>query len=180
MKKPTKHRAAVEADERKRHVEQADALEVNEGNLVEAISMQPALCHDWHLALAEAKAEADRLKGLWELEEARLFAKVRENPSAFGITAGGKEPGVEKIKYAVIAEDKYQAAMREYHAAHEEASKIQAMVSAVEHKKKSLELLTSLIMVGFAAAGGVKVPRSVKSQADLEERRRMAREMEDD
>lgn len=171
-----KRRAAVEQEERKKRVEETDELEVNVGNLVEAISNQPALAHKWHDAVADAKAEVDRLEGALKLAEAKLFGKVRDNPSAYGIEAGNRAPGVDHIERAVIADDRYQAALGGLNEAKEKHDKIKAMAIAVDTKRKMLELLTSLTVVGFAGVE-VKSPRGVRDAMNLEEQKRLAREM---
>jgi hypothetical protein len=143
-------------------------LEVDEHDLVNEWLRQPTLFHEWAEALASAKNDVDRKEAAFKLVEAQVFARVRENPTAYGL----EKATVDSIKYAVIASKQYQAAQEAYLTACEEAAKIDAMVKAISLRKNLLQDLVVLRMNDYYAEPNV--PRKFREQADGEKRRRVA------
>ncbi len=144
-------------------------LEIDEHDLLNEWKGQAELYRKWAEPLAAAKADADRKKAAMELTEAEVSAKVRENPSAFGL----EKPTVDSIRGAVLMSRQYKAALAAHLAAKEEVGKLDVMVSAIEHRKKALENVVSLFSLNYFAEPAA--PRRAVGAVEEDARKRVAR-----
>lgn len=91
-------------------------------------------------ASAEAKRDVDEAKNALEVVEAELSASIRTTPSKYGL-----ESVTEKsIAAKILLQKEYQRALRTLTGKRHEAELAQALVWALEHKKRSLTLLVDL------------------------------------
>jgi hypothetical protein len=157
---------------------ESSVLAIDEHDLVGECSRHPQTYHEWADALATAKNDVDRKKAAMELVEAQVFARVRENPSAYGLEAGSRGPGVDAVKFAVTASRQFQQAQEAYLSAREEEAKIEVVVRGLEHKKRMLEQLVVLRTTDYYSDPAV--PRKVRDAVDADRRKRVARAVTED
>ena len=97
---------------------------------------------------ADAKRDADEAKTRLDVVQADLAAEVRSNPSDFGldkVTEAG-------IQGAVLTNERYQKVLTRVQKARHAQELAQAVVWALEHKKRTLTLLVELHGMGYFAA----------------------------
>jgi len=121
------------------------AVQIDELNLdKECIRLPSDYLKYAHLS-SDAKRDVETLRAEMDVVEADLAREVRANPTDFGI-----EKETEKaIAAAVLSLPKYQKALRALNAAKHQADLAQAVVWALEHKKRSLTLLVELHGMGY-------------------------------
>lgn len=106
----------------------------------------------WAKRTSEAKAHADRLEMVMEVEEARLQAAVRADPDGYQVEQGARGGVTEAaIKAAVLKHATYVKARDLYLDAKEEAAIIGKSEQAMDQKKRMLELLVTLHGQGYFA-----------------------------
>lgn len=105
---------------------------------------------------AEARRDVEEFKCELDVVESELMAKVRMNPNNYGM----EKPTDKGITAAVIALPKYTAALDKLNTAKHKADITQAVVWAIEAKKKCLSMMVELHGLGYFA--NVKVSRAGK------------------
>lgn len=103
-----------------------------------------------HLA-ADIRAEVDAIKAELEVKHAITSKKVRLSPEKYGID----KPTEASIGAAVIRQTSYQELQTKFGEAKHRYDLAQAIVWALEHKKRSLTLLVELHGMGYHS--GVKL-----------------------
>lgn len=118
-----------------------------------------------HANLAvDAKRDVDEIKNRLEVIEADLTKEVRANPGKFGI-----EKETEKaIAAVVLTHPRYQKGVEMLSEARHKADMAQAVVTALEYKKRSLTLLVELHGLGYFSSPKI-------SQRGLEELDKLTR-----
>ncbi len=97
--------------------------------------------------LAEAKRDVDELKAALDLTEAECAKSIRSAPEKYGL-----EKDTEKaVAAAVLMHPKYQQALKDYQLVKHTADLAQAVVGALECKKRTLTLLVELHGMGYFA-----------------------------
>ncbi len=94
---------------------------------------------------ADAKREVDELKAELDVIEADLSRKIRADPARYGIeklTEGG-------LGSTVILQKSYREALKNLQEARYQHDLHQAVVNAMEHKKRSLTLLVELLGLSY-------------------------------
>lgn len=134
--------------------EQENILEIDETRLDEAWIAQPKLYYKYAKQLANARTVVEEIKNQQEIiktdidnVKATLDMSIRNNPDGYGI---GKTTETA-IKNAVSVQPEYKEIMETYNAsqkklveAKNEADVLQALVTALDHKKSALENLVRL------------------------------------
>lgn len=106
---------------------------------------QPSLFFKYASLLAEAREEFERAKNSFELVRAELDQKVRSDPPRYGI-----HKLTEAAVSAVVPTlGEYQKAREELLAAKHKVDILEAVVTAMEHRKKALEKLVDLYLAGY-------------------------------
>lgn len=131
---------------------------IDPGNLDVEVVRQADVFFKWAERSIEAKAHADALEFKLDVLEAKLQMRCRDDPDAFGV----KNVTETAIKSAVLASDKYGAAYREWNKAKAAASLLSSAVSAMEQRKRMLELLVTLHGQQYFA--GPSVPRDLVAE----------------
>lgn len=117
-----------------------NVLDIDSDRLDEEWISQPTLYGEWAEKLADAKRDMDVTKGQLEVTEAELSRNIRLNPADYSI---------EKITEPVVAatilmQKKYKLVFTAFIEAKHNVAIVQAMVDALDHKKKALESLCYL------------------------------------
>lgn len=115
--------------------------QIDEAKLDREFADQPGLVYRATVREADAKHEHAQAKARLELAEAELSLGARSTPSEFNLP---EKPTVDAIRSAVVAHPQYQEAIREMNQAKHAADVFAAEVSALQHKKNSLEGLLKL------------------------------------
>lgn len=117
-----------------------DVLNIDPNALDSEWIRQPNLYFQWSAKLAEAQSDRDQAKGEIDLVYSELDRKIRENPDTFGITKVTEHA----IKACIPGRKRYKQALAKYNELRDRANVYQALVNALDHKKKALESLVHL------------------------------------
>ena len=121
------------------------SVQIDEHHLDRECIRLPGDYLKWAHKSADAKRDVDEVKNELEVAEADLSRSIRENPGKFGL-----EKVTESASKGVIETNAtYRAKVRDLNAAKHRAEMAQAVVWALEHKKRSLTLLVELHGMGY-------------------------------
>jgi hypothetical protein len=145
-------------------------VQISEHHLDKECIKLPGDYLKWAHAAAEAKRDADEMKANLAVVHADLSAAVRAKPEEYGL----EKVTEASLAAAVLLLPKYQKAQARLRSANYESDMLQAVVWALEHKKRSLTLLVDLHGMGYFAAP--KVTKEGRSAVlDMAERKRRVR-----
>ena len=117
-----------------------DVVSIDEHNLArECIRLPRHYLQYAHLA-AEARRDIDELKSALEVVESDLKQDMRRNPDKYDLEKT-TEKGIDSL---VSSQPKYKKALARLQDARNDAEMLQAVVAALEHKKRSLSLLVEM------------------------------------
>jgi len=116
-------------------------LDIDELNLTDEFVKQPSLYLQYQESLQEKETERASFKLELEVLESMLDKEYRD--------VEGKKPTEAQIKNAIIADVKRIAKYKEYLKLNESTNILKAVVSSLDHKKKSLEKLADLWIAGY-------------------------------
>lgn len=123
---------------------------------------QPKLFNEWAQELAQARSDVNHAKQQLEYVEAELRNAIRIDPEAYGLAKATDKP----VADAVVIQDAYQTAYTQYNAARHKQGQLEAMVSALDQRKKALENEVSLFgQQYFALPRGPREGRERMEQA---------------
>lgn len=117
-----------------------ELFDIDPNNLVQHFREQPKLVMDWGLKLADAKEANDRAKADLELTQAEATQEITENPALYGIA----KTTADQIKSAVARHDDVLVAAKRLHRTKHEVDVYQAVMVALEHRKRTIEGLIEL------------------------------------
>lgn len=121
------------------------AVEIDELNLdKECIRLPSDYLQFAHLT-AECKRKVDEVKARLDVVQAELSKDIRANPSDYDI----EKVTETAISGAITIHPKFQKAQKELLDARHESEMAQAVVWALEHKKRTLTLLVELHGLGY-------------------------------
>jgi len=154
--------------------EQPISVEIDKNNLDKECIHLP---NDYIVAArhaAEARLEMDERKATLDVVEAELAKAIRADPESFEI---------EKLTEAtltstILLQPRYQKARGVYQKAKHESDLAQALVWALEHKKRSLTLLVELHGLGYFS--DVKVSEKGREAVNDMLRKKVHRKFRDD
>ena len=126
--------------------------------------LQPERFFYWAQAAVEASSEVDKAKLKLDVTQAKLEMECRQKPEDFGIAKATENA----ITAGVKSSEKYQEAWNDYIEARKESKLLDAAVTAMEQKKRMLEVLITLHGQQYFA--GPSVPRDLV--ADWKEHRK--------
>lgn len=101
---------------------------------------QPSLYFKWARKLALARNSFDEAKAELELVQAELDSSIRESPSEYDIP----KLTDKAVEAKIPQQGEYQKALKAFHTAKKRMNLCDAMVEALEHRKRSLEKLVDL------------------------------------
>lgn len=124
-----KHKASV-----------SDILEIDLDSLDEEWVNQPQLYYAYAKRLADARQKLDESKSEFELTKAELEKAIRDDPEKFDM------PKVTEaaVKSCILTQDEYNNARTAVSEASHRVDVLQAVVIALEHRKRALEKLVDL------------------------------------
>jgi alkylhydroperoxidase/carboxymuconolactone decarboxylase family protein YurZ len=125
-----------------------EVVRIDELNLDKECIRLPTEFTKYAFFAAEKRKEMDQAKARLEEVEAELQKEVRANPSNFGI----EKITENAISAAVRGMAAYKEAYQAFLDARYEYDKASAVVSALDHKKRSLVLLVELLAMGYFSA----------------------------
>jgi len=129
-----------------------DDLSIDKHNLQRECLRQVSLVVYWGKLLAKRKLELDKLKAEFELIEARLTVSLGK--------AFEKKPTVGELKALVLKHSSYQAKQAEVLEAKRRVDSASAINVALEHRRKSLDLIVQLLTHEFHSTNtGTRVPK---------------------
>lgn len=134
-----------------------DLFHLDPDRLDEEWVAQPSLYHEHALVLAEAREHYERAKAERDLVAAELDREVRSDPARFGLDKVTEAA----VQTAVATQKRLAQATNAVITARFETDKAQAVVDALEHRKKALENLVQLRLSDYFAE-----PRPPKGMRD--------------
>lgn len=127
--------------------EAESVVQISENNLdLECIRL-PNQYLQWAHKSADAKRDVDERKNQLEVIDAELSKEIRADPGSFGL----EKVTEASIASIILTQPRYQKALTRLNNAKHEADLIQAVVWALEHKKRTLTLLVELHGMGYFA-----------------------------
>ena len=135
-------------------------FELDQLHLDRHLTEQPKLMHQYASSLAEARYEYGLCERKRDVVLAEVDFKIRRNPEKFGL-----EKVTEKaVENLVTLDPRVDRAERKVLLAKRKVDGLQAMVSALEHRKKTLEGLTYLFGMDYYAEP--RLPKNVKERRE--------------
>ena len=126
--------------------EDAEAItEIDKNHLDRECVNLPGDYRRWAFEAAEAKRDVVEAKARLEVVQAELGFTIRGNPEKYGLDKVTETA----ITGSVLIQKVYQDAQKEYFKAQHRAELSQAVVWALEHKKRALTLLVDLHGMGY-------------------------------
>jgi len=101
---------------------------------------QPKLMAEWTEKAANCQFDYDTAKSNLSLTEAELSHDVRSDPDSYGVTKVINE----SVAVAVKTDPKYRAAVANVTKSRHDLALANAMVTALEHRKRALTMLVEL------------------------------------
>ena len=118
-----------------------DIFKINQLTLDKHWLDQPKLVIKYGLELADAKDRLDRTKSSLDVTKAVAMAQIRLVPKDFGLS---EKPTVTALAASVDTHTKVQEIQDKLHKRKHTVEILQAMMNALEHRKRTLEGLVSL------------------------------------
>ncbi len=148
-------------------------VEIDENNLDRECINLPSQYLRAATAAAECRRAVAEAERSLDLVESDLSKEIRSNPSGFGL----EKITEAALKATVIAQPAYQKVERRVAQARYESDLAQALVWAMENKKKSLSMLVELHGLGYFS--DVKVSKAGKEVVEQMTQRRVRRREDD-
>lgn len=137
----------------------SDRLNIDMGRLDKEWAQQPDIYHEAAKELADKRADLDTAKARLDVVAAECGKDIRAMPSKFDISA----PRVTEkmVEDAVLLHPEYQSALKRMNKLKHDVGILQAMVEALDHKKKALEHLVQLFLSDYFSS-----PKKVRGGDD--------------
>ena len=153
----------------------ADDLFVDRHDLPSEWEKQPQLYMYWAEEYAWAVMDRDKAKEQLELKAADLDSAIRTDPAAYELVKVTEA----SVAGAVKVQPEYQQAQEKLHQANLVVNRMAAARSAMDHKRKALEHLTTLAINEFyssnTAPAASTVSRGKKAQEKFAEKQESKR-----
>ena len=140
-----------------------DFLNIDELNLDKECINQPTRYFEFANKLANARNALDEARGDYDVTEAEISKRIRDNPAKFGLEAKTTETA---IKAAVAVQPTLKVALQAVNEAKHRVDILQAAVTALDQRKRMLVLLVD--MRGQDLYSGVKVSNDGKRAVEQE------------
>lgn len=123
-----------------------DLVNIDEGSLDEEWIDQPKRYLEYATQLADAKDALERAKASLDVTEAEVEFEIREHPVKHGL----KQPIREgAIKLAVLLHARTKDGLKKVNRCKHRVNVLDAIVTALEHRKRALEKLVDLHGQGY-------------------------------
>ena len=120
-------------------------LDVDLHNLDREWVRHPKEYHHYRMCLADARAEHERAKANRDLVSAELSLEIRREPARFDLDKI-REDAVERT---VLIQKRYRESLDHVINTRHAVDVLEGMVSALEHKKKALEMEVQLFLADY-------------------------------
>jgi hypothetical protein len=150
-------------------------IRIDKNNLDDEWNKQDELYTKYALIEADARDKLNEAKAKLELVEAQIYAKIRKNPSEFGLSEKPNEGTIDK---AVVRHAKYQEAVKELNQAYSDVNHAAIGPAALEHRKKALENLVQLFLSSYWSKPRIKGRMYDNDEAKMQARRQRKLEEE--
>jgi hypothetical protein len=130
---------------------------------------QPSLFLKYSKHLAQMRKEVDEARQDLDIKKAEVDRKIRENPEAYGIEGKITEGAIQS---AILTEEEYQTAQKDYLEVKYEMDMAQGAVNAFNQRKEALENLVKLHGMSYFA--GPQMPRDLSFEAKRFEEQKQA------
>lgn len=117
-----------------------DIIELDPFRLDEEWVNQPKLYREYAEQLADARKDVEEAKAQLDLVEAELYAELSSNPEKYGLSKTTEA----SIRNAILQEVDYQEAQQVVIDAKHRVGQLDAVVTAIDHRKRALEKLVDL------------------------------------
>jgi hypothetical protein len=124
-----------------------DFFDIHEDTIAEHWLDQPRLVLQHGLKAADAKDEQDRAKARLDVVRAEVGDEIRKDPERFGL----EKTTEASIAMAVTLDDRVRKAENDVFDARHKTEILQAVLTALEHRKRALEGLVTLRGQGYFA-----------------------------
>lgn len=118
---------------------------LDENRLDEEWLEQPKMFFRAARKLAEARADYEQAKSNKKLVVAEISHEIIDNPSKFGVTKTTEKV----VENTVLLQTKYKVANEEELETQKKVFHLQAVVEAMDHRKKALEKLVDLRLADY-------------------------------
>ena len=130
---------------------------------------QPALYDNWGEKWAEAVAERDKLKEKLSVVRAEADDEIRRTPKDFGWEQD-KAPTETWVANQVVLHPKVRDSMDEFLTAQKNVSITSVAKEVLDHRKKSLEILTELYKNNYFSARARTNPDYLEKKSEKSEK----------
>lgn len=113
---------------------------------------QPELYEEWSTKWAEAVYERDKAKERLRLSEAEADVEIRKSPHKFGWDSPDKSPTEAWCSRQVVIHTKVKTASSALIESQHHVNLISSYKEVLEHRKKSLDILTELFKQNYFVA----------------------------
>lgn len=145
-------------------------FEIDQNLLDEEWIRQPQLYFEYAKRLADARRDHDQQKAALDVVVAELDKAIREDPEKFGI----EKVSETAIKLAIVGRKKHKAAVQAVADAKHAVDVLQAVVNALDHRKRALENLVDLWAANYFSTPRASDESAREVVQDLEVRSRGA------
>ena len=122
-------------------------FDLDKNRLDEEWENQPRLYHKYAELLADARADYDYAKAACDDQEAETSLRVRKNPEDYGLDKTTEDV----VKKTTEIQKEYRKAKEAVIVAKHKVEKLDAIVRALDHRKRALENLVSLRLANYYA-----------------------------
>lgn len=154
--------------------EEQSVVEIDEDNLDKECIRIPSDYLKFAHQAVNAKRDVDEAKARLDVIEAELSKEIRAAPADFGI----EKVTETAITGAITMSPRYQKSVQKLNEFKHKAELAQAVVWALEHKKRSLTLLVELHGLGYFSSP--KISKEGKQAVEDMTKRKVRRFHEDD
>lgn len=154
--------------------DRASVVQIDEHNLDKECVRLPSDYLKYATLAADAKRDLDELKNSLAVLEAELSADIRAEPRKYGL----EKITETAIASCVLVQPYYQKRVDRVNAAKHRTDIAQAVVGALEHKKRTLTLLVELHGMGYFSSP--KISERGREAVNSITMRRLRRRREDD
>lgn len=135
---------------------------IDRDNLEDELFRQSNLMWRYGKRVADLRVEMDRLKLAIDVKYASIANNIRAKPEKYGV----EKVSNDAVHSAVIASQGYQEVYNEWLDARHEYDVVNAALTAIEGKRKSMDNLTRLLEMDYYS----QEPSSIKHSADLRDK----------
>lgn len=150
-------------------------LSIDQNRLDDEWLAQPKLYFQYAAELADARRDLDFAKNSLEVVKAELYQSIMSSPDAYGLAKTTENA----INSALPTQDGYQDAQAVVVKAKHRVAVLDAVVGALDHRKKALEHLVSLFLSNYyskpKASDGTKDRMDEVERDDVRRRGRRKR-----